>query len=206
MYSETIESLRIAYEQKVAERESSETQPWKVEVRRKFLELLHEEGKRSLLEVGAGTGVHSLFFKNAGLEVVATDLSNAMVDACRAKGLEAWQMDFLSLNFEKDFDAIFALNCFLHVAPGDLIRVLTAMRRVLKPNGLLFWGQYGGVAHCGELKYDHYQPKRFFSMLTDETLKAVGASIFQHVAFEAVGVSRDWEQHFQSSVWRRSVG
>ena len=88
MYGETIASLRVAYDQKVAEREANETHGWKVEIRQKFLELLQEQEKRKLLEVGAGTGVHSLFFKNAGLDVVATDLSQAMVEACREKGLE----------------------------------------------------------------------------------------------------------------------
>lgn len=206
MYGETIASLRIAYDRKVAEREANETQGWKAEIRQKFLELLQEEGKRTLLEVGAGTGVHGLFFKNAGLDVVATDLSQAMVEACRAKGLDARQMDFLSLNFEEEFDAIFALNCFLHVAQHDLTRVLAAMRSVLKPNGLLFWGQYGGVAHQGQFKNDRYKPKRFFSMLTDEALISAGASIFQPVSFEDIGVSRDWKQHFQSSVWRHTLG
>ena len=202
MYDEIIKSLRTAYDEKVGERESNETQEWKVDVRQRFLETLRVEGKSRLLEVGAGTGVHGLFFKNAGLDVVSTDLSKGMVESCRAKGLDARRMDFLSLDFEEEFDAVFALNCFLHVAQDDLLRVLKAMRRVLKPDGLLYWGQYGGVDHLGPLENDHYTPKRFFSMLTDQALQATGDTVFRSVSFETVEVSDDWEQHFQSSIWR----
>jgi SAM-dependent methyltransferase len=160
VYAETAEALRSAYDRKVAEREAGEMQAWKAETRQGFLDLLREEGKFRLLEVGAGTGVHGLFFKNAGLEVVSTDLSQAMVEACRAKGLNALQLDFLSLDFEAEFDAVFSLNCFLHITPGDLPGVLAVIRRSLVPNGLLYWGQYGGVDHQGPLQNDNYEPKR----------------------------------------------
>jgi SAM-dependent methyltransferase len=203
MHDEITDKLRAAYDGKVAEREASTAQQWKVVIRQGFLEMLRAEGKSSLLEVGAGTGVHGLFFKNAGLNVVATDLSQAMVDSCRAKGLDARRLDFLSLDFEDQFDAVFAMNCFLHVPPDDLLEVLRAMRRVLKPEGLLFWGQYGGVDHQGALENDHYQPKRFFSMLSDSAMQAGGGEVFKSVDFETIEVSRNWEQHFQSSIWRR---
>ena len=203
MYRDITEMLRTAYDRKVAEREAKETDQWKAEVRQGFLELLRAEGKSKLLEVGAGTGVHGLFFKDAGLDVVSTDLSQAMVDSCRAKGLDARQVDFLSLDLVDEFDAVFALNCFLHVPRDDLPNVLTIMRQVLNPNGLLFWGQYGGVDHQGLLESDHYEPKRFFSMLTDDALQAAGDAVFQSVSFTTVEVTRGWEQHFQSSIWRR---
>ena len=82
--------------------------------------------------------------------------------------------------------------------------MLATVRRALRPNGLLFWGQYGGVNHQGQLENDHYEPKRYFSMLTDEALRAAGGAVFQPVSFETIEVARDWEQHFQSSVWRRA--
>ena len=76
--------------------------------------------------------------------------------------------------------------------------------RVLRPNGLLYWGQYGGVHHAGPLERDHYEPKRFFSFLADAALKTAGGVLFRPVSFEAIAVDPDWEQHFQSSVWRKS--
>lgn len=55
------------------------------------------------------------------LQVVATDLSPAMVGFCRQKGLDAHVMDFLHLDFPAgSFDAVYALNCLLHVPNADL--------------------------------------------------------------------------------------
>ena len=44
-----------------------------------------------MLEIGAGTGIHGLFFQQNELAVVSTDLSAEMVRLCRAKGLEVWK-------------------------------------------------------------------------------------------------------------------
>ena len=86
------------------------------------------ENRTRLLEIGAGTGTHGLYFQEGGLEVVSTDLSAAMVEACRAKGLEAIQADFLNLPFEAEFDIVFGLNCLLHVPQEGLHEVLVRRR------------------------------------------------------------------------------
>ena len=57
MYKAITDDLRNAYDQKVAERESNETQAWKVEIRKQFLGLLRAEGESRLLEVGDLHGV-----------------------------------------------------------------------------------------------------------------------------------------------------
>src|SRR5690606_3962913 len=106
------------------------------------------------------------YFQENGLEVVAVDLSPAMVALCREKGLEAHVMDFLRLDFPPgSFDAVYALNCLLHVPDRDLPAVLEAIRAVLRPGGLFFLGVYGGGALTGEGSYDHddHNPPRFFS-------------------------------------------
>jgi Methyltransferase domain len=58
-----------------------------------FLRRLQQEGRRRLLEVGAGTGQDSVFLAAAGLQVTATDMSPDMVSYWRAKGLDAHVMD-----------------------------------------------------------------------------------------------------------------
>src|SRR5687767_2691104 len=115
-YAEVTDALRIAYDGRAAVRDTGRISPWKVEERNRFLALLQQEGRHSLLEVGAGTGVHGQFFQEQGLEVVCTDLAPEHVRICREKGLTAHVMDFLSLDFGgRTFDAVFAMNCLLHV-------------------------------------------------------------------------------------------
>jgi SAM-dependent methyltransferase len=144
-YESLLPDLRAAYDAQVAAREQMAIRDWKHRERERFLERLRAEGRTSLLEVGAGTGIHGRFFADAGLDVVCVDLSPAMVAACHAKGLEAYCQDFLHLDLPRQFDAAFALNCLLHVAPEDLPTALESIRTTLKRGALTYVGQYGGI-------------------------------------------------------------
>ena len=85
-YDGVVASLRQAYgPAAAAKRDDMEKEAFKVDERRRFLELLRDRGATSLLEVGAGTGHDSLYFQEQGLRVLCTDLSPAMVELCRAK-------------------------------------------------------------------------------------------------------------------------
>lgn len=205
MYAQIKADLRKAYDVKVEEREGKGTATWKDHARREFLTLLHVEGKRTLLEIGAGTGVHGLFFQENGLEVICTDLSPAMVAAMRAKGLDARVMDFNELDFPPDcFEAVFAMNCLLHVPHANFGEVLASVRRVLKPDGVFFLGQYGG--HDEEAVYadDHYEPKRFFAFWTDEQIQAEARKVFEVEAFKVIEWDDEGEAlHFQTLVLRQ---
>lgn len=205
MYEQIKANLREAYDLKVEEREGKSTAQWKEALRKEFLALLQVEGRRILLEIGAGTGVHGLFFQENGVEVVYTDLSPAMVAAMRAKGLDARVMDFNALDFPPEtFDAVFGMNCLLHVPHANFGGVLASVRRVLTPGGVFFLGQYGG--HDEEKVYDddHYEPKRFFAFWTDEQIQAEGAKVFQVEGFKVVALDDEGEAlHFQALVLRR---
>jgi SAM-dependent methyltransferase len=164
---------------------------------------LQAERGRRLLEIGAGTGWHAKFFQDNGLAVVCTDLSPENVQLCRAKGLTAYAMDFLSLDFpEGSFDAVFALNCLLHVPGQDLPRVLTAIRGVLKPRGLFYLGMYGGKEHEGVWPEDEYEPKRFFCFHTDDQIRRVTSEFFELLRFKRIALAGD-DFHFQSLILRR---
>jgi len=203
-YQQVITSLRAAYSRESAEqRDNTEKEDWKVVERQQFFTLLQQEGKTSLLEIGAGTGKDSLFFKDNGLRVVCTDLSPAMIDLCREKGLEAYVMDFLNLDFTPaSFDAIYALNCLLHVPGADLPSVLQKIRDLLRPGGLFFLGVYGGIEKEGINESDYHKPPRFFSHHTDEFMQHVTARFFELVSFKAIALPGK-TMHFQSMILRR---
>lgn len=202
-YQQVIATLRMAYNREQAEqRDQVEKEFWKVTERQQFLSLLQLEEKTTLLEIGAGTGIDSLFFRVNGLQVVCTDLSPDMVNLCREKGLEAYEMDFLSLDFPPgSFDVIYALNCLLHVPTRDLPTVLRKLRDLLRPKGLFFLGVYGGFEQEGVHDDDQHNPPRFFAHHTDEFMQRVTAPFFDLVSFKAIPIQgKPW--HFQSMVLR----
>jgi len=205
-YHRVMEDLRIAYDRASAERRDAAPKAgWKMRERERFLDLLQREEMKTLLEVGAGTGQDSLFFQQHGLRVVCTDLSPAMVDRCRAKGLDARVADFLGLDFPAaSFDAVYAFNCLLHVPSGDLGRVLGRIRQVLRPGGLMYLGVYGHEhGEEGLVSDDQHPVPRFFAFRTDARMRDAVAAHFGLVSFDAISLDRT-NGHFQSMVLRRS--
>jgi SAM-dependent methyltransferase len=198
-YSKVVADLRQAYgPAAAAERDSRAKDAFKIDERRRFLDLLRERGATSLLEVGAGTGHDSLYFQEQGLRVLSTDLSPSMVELCRAKGLDARVADFLGLAVSPgSFDAVFALNCLLHVPTPDFARVLEAIGKVLVPGGLLYVGAWGGVDEEGAMRDDHHPVPRFFAYRSDERMRQALAERFRVVSFTTIDVDGN---HFQSFV------
>ncbi|MCD0442916.1 class I SAM-dependent methyltransferase [Glycomyces sp. A-F 0318] len=178
-YAELKRDLRRAYDAGADAREAMDDRPWKPAERARFAARLREAGASRLLEIGAGHGVSGRYFADEGFAVTCVDLSPALVGHCRAKGLDARVMDFGDLAFEDAaFDAVFAMNCLLHVPRADLPGVLAEVRRVLAPGGLCYWGQYGGHDHEGVWEGDAYEPKRFFSYFTADRIQAIAAEQF----------------------------
>lgn len=105
-------------------------------------------GAGRVLEVGAGTGLVTAALARSARQVIATDYAGAMVrllaDRVTRAGLAnvaCEQADVYALRFEPSgFDAVVATN-LLHLLP-DLPAALVALRRVLKPQGLLIVPTY----------------------------------------------------------------
>lgn len=205
-YEQIIQGLRKSYKSNASEREKHEKEGWKREERQGFLDVLRQEGKHRLLEIGAGTGQDSQFFQENGLEVVCTDLSPEMVEFCRAKGLTAYTMDFLHLDFPPaSFDAIYALNCLLHVPTADLPEVLRAIRGLLRPGGLFYMGLHGGAEWEGINEQDSVQPPRFFAFHSDENIQNLTKEVFELQSFKRIDIGHAWDRHFQSLLLRKPV-
>jgi len=197
--------LRESYGRKARERDLQAVKPWKAEERRRFLVLLREEERRTLLELGAGPGKDGEFFRDHGLDVLCTDLSPEMVALCKSKGLAARVMDVSDLDLPPEtFDAAYAFNSLLHVPDRELPAVLRGILAVLKPGGLFYLGVYGGKDHEGVWEDDPYEPKRFFSFRTGERLGEIVAGPFDAHSFRRIALEgRTDGLHFQSVILRK---
>ena len=197
--------LREIYDQAVDKRERRPPPVWEDEQRDAFLLLLQRENKGSLLEVGAATGADALHFRNNGLEVVCTDLSEEMVRRCRKKALTAHVMDVSDLRFPANsFDAVFAKNCLVHVPKAEWAASLAGIARVLKPDGLFYLALYGGRDFEGVWDGDSWEPKRFFSFHTDAALRRFAEDAFDVHSFEPL--PQGWGGlHYQSLILRKPV-
>ncbi len=112
------------------------------------LKRLWEEGRLSpgkTLVPGCGQGHEVMFFAQQGFEVTGVDYAPGAVERLSAhlegSGLKARVIhsDLFELGAEHDgfYDLILEQTCFCAIHPGDRVRYVDTMRRVLKPGGLL---------------------------------------------------------------------
>ncbi|MGH2759418.1 MAG: class I SAM-dependent methyltransferase [Actinomycetota bacterium] len=201
-YSEITTYMRDAYAGDADMRDGFVKQQWKLDERDAFLARLELASR--LLEVGAGTGDDSLFFSRHGLDVVATDLTSQFVDRCREKGLEAHVADVLDLPFDDgSFDAVWTVNCLLHVPTADMPAAMVEMSRVMRAGGLCYLGVHAGRGPTeGIWDEDGHDPPRFFSFRSDDELTSLARGSFDVVDFHSLVVGDDgWR--FQSMTLRK---
>jgi SAM-dependent methyltransferase len=198
-------TLRASYDAQVQSREAMTIADWKLKERLDFLTLAKQEGVKTMLELGAGPGKDSVFFQTNGFDVTCTDLSPEMVKLCQQKGLKAFVMDLVHIPFPSNsFDAVYAVNCLLHIPKQEFSIAMQGIAKVLKPEGLFYLGLYGGYEFEGIWLEDTYEPKRFFAFYEDDVLKAEVAKHFRVESFKRVLVADDDEKlHFQSMVLRK---
>ena len=194
-------NLIESYNKHAQERDTYTLEAWKVEERAYFLTLLQSKNKRSLLEIGAGTGRDSKFFQDVGMRVTCIDLSPEMIKLCQQKGLSAQVMDMTNLDFPpSSFEAVYSLNSLLHIPKADFRTVLGNVKKVLKPSGPFYLGVYGSDEEFeGIWEQDAYSPKRFFSFYTDENIQQITAEIFELLYFKRIPINGS-RPHFQSLI------
>lgn len=192
-----------AYNNTAEERDQTRVSSWKQDLRWTFLSSLQEEGRSNLIDIGAGTGVHALFFQEQGLDIHCIDLSPVLVEKCREKGLSSQVLSVLDLaQVSRTFDAAFAMNSLLHIPSRLLGKALSNIAGVLEAGGLFYWGQYGGEKREGIYEKDTYQPKRFFSLLPDQQIQEFAEVDFTLEGFNRILLDDTYPLHFQSLLLR----
>ncbi len=103
----------------------------------KFLKYI-KHGSR-ILDAGCGSGRDSLYFLKRGYEVVSIDASEEMARmSSQLTGQKTLKMRFDEINFDSEFDGIWACASLLHVPKADIKEVLYKIVKSLKNEGVLF--------------------------------------------------------------------
>ena len=113
------------------------------------LDLLDPQPGERILDVGCGEGALTARIVERGAEVVGVDSSRSMVDAARARGLDARLADASDMPFRAEFDAAFS-NAALHWMLNKQA-VAGSVFGALKPGGR-FAGEMGGQGNIAKLR------------------------------------------------------
>lgn len=201
--NKVLRDLILSYDHAVHERDNHQIADWMKHQRQRFLNLLNTEGQTKLIDIGSGTGIHGNFFQEHGIDVTCVDISPANVAKCKEKGLESYLLNVMDLaSIGQIFDCAFALNSLLHIPTSQLSLALSNIHDVLEPNGLFFWGQYGGEYLEGVYDEDKYEPKRFFSLLNDTQIQEKASKMFDIEDFVTVSIKDITPLYFQSLILR----
>ncbi|WP_432662059.1 GNAT family N-acetyltransferase [Wukongibacter baidiensis] len=196
-------NLSLSYNHKADYREKSEIQTWKISEINKFLSYMRKEEKVNLLDLGAGAGKQAEVFKDNDIDVTCIDISKEMVRLCKDRNLKAYIMDFYNLVFGNEtFDAAWSMNTLLHVPKNSIGKVLKNINRVLKPDGIFYFGLYGGHKSEGIWEADFYNPKRFFAFYEDDEIKEIVKNDFKIIEFDTIPMGKD-KPYYQSFILRK---
>ncbi|MBN1644731.1 class I SAM-dependent methyltransferase [Candidatus Woesearchaeota archaeon] len=139
-----------------------------------------------VLDIGCGTGNYSVYFKEKGHDVIAIDISEAMVDHCKERGIDARLMNFADLDFHSEsFDGIWAYASLFHVPKDKLPDILKQIHNISKNNSIIYLGVKQGDGE-GFVEDNRYPgTKRWFSFYQDEELRELFGPLF-NVKFHLV--------------------
>jgi SAM-dependent methyltransferase len=146
---------------------------------------------RRLLDLGCGVGQFAERVENElGAAVVATDVSERMVELTRARGIETLVADAQALPFgDGEFDCVVA-NWVLYHVP-DIDKALEEVKRVLEPGGTFVAATIGernmgelwdllGVPSTNDLSFGHENGARILERSFVEVRRhdAIGTVVF----------------------------
>lgn len=144
-----------------------------------------EKAYGDILDVGAGSGCHSLALKGLGKKSVAMDISPLSVQVMKERGLDARLVNFYDQSFTETFDTVLMLMNGTGII-GNLDNIgnfFTRLKQILKPGGCL-------LIDSSDLRYLFEEEDG--SLMIDLADEYYGQVDFQMQYKEDLGESFDW--------------
>lgn len=94
-----------------------------------------------ILDLGCGSGRDVMLFSKLGYEVIGVDLSEKLIEIAKAKAPKAqfYIQDIRQIEFQENtFDGIWASASLLHIPKNDIYFVLSYLRKIMKPDVVLY--------------------------------------------------------------------
>ncbi|BBO67808.1 hypothetical protein DSCA_17380 [Desulfosarcina alkanivorans] len=139
----------------------------------------HVQSGQTMLDIGIGTGLGSILFLKAGLEIHGMDISPQMLDACRKKGFSSLhQHDLSKIPYPFDSESINHAICTgVFNFFSDLSSVFQEANRILFKGGLFVFvvgDRSENDAHSIEVGVEHTKSEKTVTMYLHSAKQIVG--------------------------------
>lgn len=137
----------------------------------------HLKQDMRILDLGAGTGVYSLYFASKGYEVTAIELVEKHVDFIKSKKTENMKLKVIQGNAldlsgfpDNYFDLILCFGPLYHLKElGDRIKCINEVKKICKDDGRMFFAFINNdmviatetMCYKADLKSNHYDHSTF---------------------------------------------
>lgn len=160
--------------------------------------LKHLPKGASILDLGCGSGRDSKVFLNLGYKVCALDGSKELYKfASEYIGQEVLCKTFDEIDFEEEFEGIWACASLLHIPYKDLPNIFKKLWKALKQEGYLYASfKYGDFE--GERK------SRYFTDLTEDKFKKL-LKPFNEFEIVETTITRDIRKGREGEKWLNVV-
>ena len=131
--------------------------------------LSHLPNNAHILDAGCGSGRESLYFLQKGYKVPALEASQSLAHlASKLIKQPVLNMTFQEMEFENEFDAVWASASLLHIPRNEIKDVLNRISDALIPNGILYTSfKYGDQEYEKDGRYfSCYDEKSFNELMT----------------------------------------
>jgi SAM-dependent methyltransferase len=105
--------------------------------------LVSKPEHKNLLDLGCGPGLYTTRFNQQGFNVTGIDISKRSIDYAKKLALKEnlqisyLEMNYLSIDFQNQFDVITLIYCDYAVLPKtDRIKLLSKIKKALKDDGI----------------------------------------------------------------------
>lgn len=134
---------------------------------KKFLPFIKKEGL--ILDLGCGSGRDSYYFKQNGYQIVAVDGSKELAtQASLLLGQPVLNQLFEDIQFNEEFDGVWACASLLHVSAKELPSILIKIRESLKKEGVFYISvkeRKGSGVEDGRF-FQYYSPSQFHHLIS----------------------------------------
>lgn len=168
-------------------------------LRSSFAARLRSEGRRAVVDVGAGPGLDAEAWSSDGFDVVGIDLTHANAVLMSERDLRCVTGSLYQLPFRTGaFDALWTMSTFVHVPHVRFDAAIEEMLRVVRPGAPLGIGTWGGVDLEAVQEVGELRPYRFFSLATHDRWQAMLTSHGSLDSFETFAPDpvSGWEYQF----------